>query len=256
MNRSGSADVHETATWALPEAEEVPVAAVEGVVRRYRSGRATVTAVDGVSLSVQAGEVVGITGPSGCGKSTLLRLLAGLEPPDGGELRYRGHPAWPRPSSRARRFVRRGRPLLASYPRPGYVMPVFQDPFASVDPRWPIWRTITEPLIGRGLRLSSEERREAAAGWLERAALGHLRPDVRPAELSGGQCQRLALVRALVAEPALVVADEPTARQDVITGATLTSLLREAADEGLALVVVSHDATWLTSFADRILPLA
>jgi peptide/nickel transport system ATP-binding protein len=220
-----------------------------------------VTAVERVSLSVHSSEVVGIAGPSGCGKSTLLRLLAGLERPDGGQLYYLGRPGWQKSRSDdcpfgvsgrlVRPFVkRRVRPVV--YPRAGFVMPVFQDPFASVDPRWPIWRIVTEPLAVHGRRLSSRERRAVASDWLERAALGHLRPDARPGELSGGQCQRLALVRAMVAEPALIVADEPTARQDVITAAAMTRLLREAADQGVALAVVSHDETWLALLADHI----
>lgn len=222
------------------QGEAEPVAALERASRTYRTRRSTVTAVDAVSLSVYAGEIVGVSGPSGCGKSTLLRLLAGLERPDRGELQFAGRPAWPR---------RVGSP---NYPCPGYVMPVFQDPYASVDPRWPIWKTITEPLTVPRRRLPAQERRHEATIWLERAGLGHLSPDARPAELSGGQCQRVALVRAMVAEPALIVADEPTARQDVITAAAMTRLLQDAAEGGVALVVVSHDETWLDLLAHRV----
>jgi peptide/nickel transport system ATP-binding protein len=146
-------------------------------------------------------------------------------------------------------------------------MPVFQDPFASLNPRWPIWRLITEPLTapGRGKLLAgrrritperdkppSDQRRVIAQRWLDQARLGHLDLNTRPGQLSGGQCQRVAVLRALVAEPALIIADEPTARQDVITAAAMSELLVTAARRGTALVVVSHDTAWLGTLAHRI----
>ncbi|MEV6520636.1 ATP-binding cassette domain-containing protein [Longispora sp. NPDC051575] len=209
------------------------------VTRGYPTRHGRIRAVDRVSVTVAPGEILGISGPSGSGKSTLLRLLAGIERPDSGTVHYAGQPAWRR--SRA-----------AGYPRPGYVMPIFQDPHASLDPRWPIWRSLTEPLTAPGRpRTDGAGLRAVAAEWLERARLGHLDPTARPGQLSGGQCQRIAIVRALVAGPALVVADEPTARQDVITAAAITELLAEAAGHGTALVVVSHDTVWLDTLAHR-----
>jgi peptide/nickel transport system ATP-binding protein len=218
-----------------------PAVAAAGLVRSYPTRAGAIIAVDHADVSVGVGEVVGITGRSGSGKSTLLRILGGIERPDQGTLSYAGQPAWP--GRRARR---------TSYPRPGYVMPVFQDPATSVDWRWPIWRTLTEPLTGRR---PASQRRAAAAEWLARAGMGHIATTARPHELSGGQCQRVALLRALVARPGLLVADEPTARQDVITAAAITDLLRTAAGEGTAIIVVSHDTAWLATFADRLLHL-
>jgi len=216
-----------------------PTAAAAGLVRSYPTRTGATTAVDRVGLSVAEGEVLGITGPSGSGKSTLLRLLGGIERPDQGTLSYAGQPAWPRPRAR--------RPY---YPRPGYVMPVFQDPAASLDWRWPIWRSLTEPLTRRH---SASERRAIAAGWLERVGMDQVDASARPHELSGGQCQRVAVLRALVARPSLIVADEPTARQDVITAAAVSDLLRKAAGDGTAIVVVSHDTAWLATFVHQIL---
>lgn len=221
-----------------------PVVGVDEVSRTYASARGDVTAVDRVTLEVQRGEILGISGPSGSGKSTLLRILSGIERPDAGAVRFGGHPAW---ATRARD---------ASYPRPGYVMAVFQDPFASLNPRWPVWRTLTEPLTVRGRsRRRPDQLRATAERWLEQARLGHVDPMARPGELSGGQCQRVAILRALIAEPALIVADEPTARQDVITAAAISGMLIEASERGTAIVVVSHDPTWLGTIADRTLPM-
>jgi peptide/nickel transport system ATP-binding protein len=216
-----------------------PVAAGTALVRSYPTRTGFTTAVDHAEVSVAEGEVLGITGPSGSGKSTLLRLLGGMERPDQGTISYAGLPAWPR--RRARRTC---------YPRPGYVMPVFQDPAASLDWRWPVWRTLTEPLTGRR---SPSERRAIAVEWLERAAMGRAEATMRPDGLSGGQCQRVAVLRALMARPSLIVADEPTARQDVITAAAVGDLLREAASDGTAVIVVSHGTAWLATFVDRIL---
>jgi ABC-type dipeptide/oligopeptide/nickel transport system ATPase subunit len=227
-----------------------PVVELAGVGRTYRTAAGTVTPVEAASLTVAPGEVVGICGPSGTGKSTLLRLVAGLERPDAGEVRYGGAPAWP-----VRPWWRRS-PRRAHWPRPGYVMPVFQDPFASLDPRWPIWRSITEPTtVGRTRRPSPGERRREAAGWLAQVGLDGLDPETRPAELSGGQCQRVAVVRALAARPALLVADEPTARQDVVTAAALVDLLTEVAAGGTAVIVVSHDTARLATCCSRLLRL-
>lgn len=221
-------------------ADNPPVVAVDRVTRSYATNRGDITAVDHITLSVQPGEILGISGPSGSGKSTLLRLLAGIERPDSGDVRFGEHAVWPASAGFAR------------YPRPGYVMPVFQDPFASLDLRWPIWRTLTEPLTapGRGRRRPAQLL-AVAAHWLDLARLGHLDSTARPGQLSGGQCQRIALLRALIAEPALIVADEPTARQDAITAAAMSELLTQASQRGTAVVVVSHDTTWLDALAHR-----
>ena len=215
--------------------------ACEGLTCGYVVGHEEVLAVDDVSLAVHPGEILGITGPSGCGKSTTLRLISGRERPDEGRVRMDGVDIW--------EGARRG-PRL---PRPGFVMPVFQDPVASLNRRWPIWRSITEPLTVGRRRMSTEERRRIAREQMARVGLGHLDERALPSRLSGGQAQRVAIVRALVAEPSLVVADEPTAALDVTTAAGVTRVLREAADSlGIALVVVSHDRNFLAVLADRL----
>jgi peptide/nickel transport system ATP-binding protein len=219
-----------------------PAVRLAGVGRTYAAIGSVVPAVRGVDLDVHAGEVVGVVGRSGSGKSTLLRLAAGLEPPDTGEVLLAGVDAWPG----ARR------PRHAVRPRKGWVMPVFQDPVASLDRRWPLWRTLTEPLVVGGARLSRTERRRRAAEALAGVGLEGVDVDRLPATLSVGQCQRVAVVRALIARPALVVADEPTASLDVDAAAAVAALLREAADDGAAVLVVSHDEPRLASYADRL----
>ncbi|MEV0645851.1 dipeptide/oligopeptide/nickel ABC transporter ATP-binding protein [Phytomonospora sp. NPDC050363] len=208
------------------------VVEARGLSRTYRKGRLTVHAVSDVDLALAPGEILGVEGRSGSGKSTLLRLLMGVERPDAGEILRDGRPAERRPP-------------------PGWAMPVFQDARGSLDPRWPLWRTVAEPLIPT--TGDKAARRAAAEDWLTRVGLAHLDPHARPTVLSSGQCQRVAIARALIAGPRVVFADEPTAGLDTTTAAGITRLLRTAADEhGTALVVVSHDADRLAVLADRV----
>ncbi|QSB16818.1 ATP-binding cassette domain-containing protein [Natronosporangium hydrolyticum] len=219
-----------------------PVLELRQVSKLYRTGGHPFVAVRQVDLAVAAGEIVGIGGPSGAGKSTLLRMLAAIEPPDRGEVWLAGEAAWRRVGGGLRRRV----------PRPGYVMAVFQDPPGSLDPYWPVWRSVTEPLIALGPRLSRHDRRNLARDWLARVGLAQVDPRAMPAQLSVGQCQRVALARALIAQPAAIVADEPTSALDVTSGAGIIRLLREAAMGGTAIVVVSHDQRMLDVLADRV----
>jgi peptide/nickel transport system ATP-binding protein len=130
-------------------------------------------------------------------------------------------------------------------------MPVFQDPVASLDRRWPIWRSITEPAtVGR--RLSRPERLQLARDALSRVRLDGLDLHRLPGQLSVGQCQRVAIARALITRPALIVADEPTAALDVTTAAEIVDLLRLARQSGVAIALVSHDEALLSAVADRI----
>ena len=196
----------------------------------YRSGTGTIHALREASLTIHAGEIVGIAGPSGSGKSTLLRIASGVEEPGGGTVTFADG--------------------QASAPR-GYVMPVFQDPVASLDRRWPIWRSITEPATVTR-RLGRRERLSMAREALSRVRLEGLDPHRLPGQLSVGQCQRVAIARALLARPALVVADEPTASLDVTTAAEIVELLRLARTTGVAIALVSHDEALLSAVADRI----
>ncbi|MGH3853149.1 MAG: ATP-binding cassette domain-containing protein [Pseudonocardiaceae bacterium] len=220
-----------------------PVLQLSAVSKRY----GTLTAVSAADLAVAAGEIVGIRGASGSGKSTLLRLLAAIEPPSSGEVRLGGVPAWRRRYGSWRRQV----------PRPGFVTAVFQDPLTSLDAHWPLWRSITEPLMAgpRSGRPSRVARQARAAQALAGVGLDHLDLLGPPTELSVGQAQRVAILRAVIAAPAAVVADEPTSALDVTTAAGILALLRTVADAGTALVVVSHDQDMLAVLVDRVLPM-
>lgn len=210
------------------------------ITKTYTHKRHSVTAVRSTSISVLSGEVLGLVGPSGSGKSTLLRLLAGMEKPDSGTLLAQGERVW-------------GAGHGPRMPRKGFAMPVFQDPVASLDPRWPLWRTITEPLVLAGIKLDRHSRRALATHELFRVGMGDVGIDRLPGTLSVGQCQRVAIVRALISKPALLAADEPTASLDVEASAGISTMLREAADQGTAVVVVSHDENRLRSYADKVL---
>lgn len=216
---------------------EPAAAQLERVSRRYRTADTETPALRDVSLSLNRGEMTGVVGPSGSGKSTLARLACGLERPDTGTLTINGQDHWAR-----------GRSTL----RPGFVMPIFQDPAESLDRRWPLWRTITEPLRGRGQRHSRAARKRFATGALARVGLDGIDVDRLPGSLSVGQLQRVAVARAMQADPALLIADEPTASLDVIGAAAITDLLRDITDSGTAMLIVSHDEARLARYADRI----
>ena len=185
-----------------------------------------VRAVDGVSLTLRTGETLGVVGESGCGKTTLGRLLVGLEIPSAGEIRLRGQLLEGRAHRRPRAFQKR-------------IQMVFQDPYASLDPRWRVRDIVTEPVLGT---LSGAARRARAAQLLGLVGLSEADLDKHPHQFSGGQRQRLAIARALCAEPELVVCDEPTSALDVSVQAQVLNLLKETqARLGLSLVFISHD---------------
>lgn len=218
-------------------ANEPVIVAARNVSKVYPRADGTMTnAVNNVSLRVRRGEIVGIAGPSGCGKSTLLRLLGTIEAPSTGEIRW-------------------GDELVTSIQRRnGYVMPIFQDPVSSLDPRWPVWRTVTEPLLAkqRTTKPGRAERRTIARERLQAVGL-NIDLEARPAQLSVGQCQRVAIARALIAQPALLIADEPTSALDAPLAREVLSLLMEAARAGTAIVIVSHDRQLLNALCHCVL---
>jgi peptide/nickel transport system ATP-binding protein len=217
----------------------VSVLEVRDLVVRFGSGRAAFTAVDKVSLTVQAGSVVGLVGESGSGKSTLAKAVVGLAPVHSGEILWDG-----RPVGRGR--LRRVAPLRRR------AQFIFQDPYASLDPRMSIGASIAEgvaanPAIPRSGR-SDEVRR-----LLE---LVHLDPDFagrRPRQLSGGQRQRVAIARALAAQPEFLIADEITSALDVsVQGAVLNLLRRVQRETNVGVLFISHNLAVIRYLADEI----
>ena len=192
---------------------------IEDLVVRYGHGTGTHVAVDGVSLTVPHGEIVGLVGESGSGKSTIARAVVGLAPITSGRILLDG-----------REVPRHGR-------RP--VQMVFQDPQSSLDPRMSIGRSIAEALPPG---LSHAERRAEVAQHLELVHLDASRAEARPAELSGGQRQRVAIARALAARPAIIIADEITSALDVSVQGAVLNLIRELQrDLGLSMLFISHN---------------
>jgi putative ABC transport system ATP-binding protein len=191
-------------------------------------------ALAGANLEIDAGELVAIMGPSGSGKSTLLHCLAGIVPPDSGRISYNGRDVGAM-SDRERSALRRG--------EFGFV---FQ--FGQLVPELSCLENVALPLRLDGQRRRAAER--TAAAWLERLEVTDV-AGKRPGEVSGGQGQRVAVARALVTQPRVVFADEPTGALDSLNGENVMRLLTAAAAEtGAAVVLVTHEAR-VAAYADR-----
>ncbi len=223
-----------------------PLLGCRDLARHYRSrggwlrrGAEPLRAVDGVSLEVRAGETLGLVGESGSGKSTLARLLLLLEPPTRGSVRFRGEEVVGRDGSARRRFRRE-------------VQIIFQDPFASLNPRLTVGNAIREVLRVHGLARGARAERRVAE-LLELVGLEPSAARRYPHEFSGGQRQRIGVARALSVEPRIIVADEPVSALDVSVQAQVLNLLLDLQDRlGLAYLFISHDLAVVRQVSDRI----
>jgi peptide/nickel transport system ATP-binding protein len=213
------------------------------VTKTFGRGRQAVPALAGVSLTLREGESVGIVGPSGSGKSTLARILAGHLAMDSGEVVLEGTPI---PTSwRGADRLRRRRVQL-----------IMQDPADALSPRLSVQELVGEPLAVVGETTGAQ--RAAVAEALDSVGLPSAGSflEARIHELSGGQLQRIALARALLCQPKILVADEPTAMLDASEQARLLVVLRERQVEmGLGLVLVSHDLASVRKVTDRMVVL-
>jgi peptide/nickel transport system ATP-binding protein len=200
-----------------------------------RAGR-TLKAVNGVSLAVRRGEVLGLVGESGCGKSTLARMLLGLLPPTSGAILLDGAP-------------------IAELPRAALarrIQPVFQDPYASLNPRKTVGTIIGLPLAVHGSG-NSEQRRGQVQAMMDLVGLPARLLSAYPGQLSGGQRQRVAIARALIMRPEIVICDEPTSALDVSVQSQILNLLQDLQRElGLTYILISHNLAVVEHMATRV----
>lgn len=195
-------------------------------------------AVDNVSLSIAEGESVALIGESGCGKSTLARAIIGLEPSVGSIW-------WSRkelnrlPAS-ARREARKSMQMI------------FQDPFSSLDPRMTLGSIVAEPLKSYALHLSHQERLTQVKYMMSQVGLDPHMVNRYPHELSGGQCQRIAMARALIIKPKLLICDEPTTALDMTIQAQVIDLLKQIRKkESMSILLITHDFRTLAGLCDQ-----
>jgi len=217
-----------------PAGTTFPCAALEGIERRYTRSDGDVSALDRIDLEIRHGEMLALTGPSGSGKSTLLHVLGLLDTPTAGQYRLDGEDVSVLEDDA--RATRRNQKI-------GFVFQAFH-----LVPHLTLQENVALPLVYRGRR--EDERRELAATALEQVGLGR-RLGHLPDELSGGEQQRAAIARALVHEPPLLLADEPTGNLDEASAEGVLELVRAIHDDGTTVVLVTHNPR-VAAMAERV----
>lgn len=225
---------------------EVPLLKVNNLIKEFALGgglfakpRARVRAVDDVSFTLSRGETFGLVGESGCGKTTLGRLILRLVEPTSGDVEFDGQHILALGAKEMRALRRR-------------MQIIFQDPYASLDPRMKVDAIVTEPLCAIQ-NFAKSERKKVAAELIEKVGLRAADLDKYPHEFSGGQRQRISIARALCARPDLIVADEPVSALDVSIQAQVINLMADLKKEfQLSYVFISHDLSVVEHISDRI----
>jgi peptide/nickel transport system ATP-binding protein len=204
----------------------VPLLAARDLTKIY-GGKNAAPVVDRVSFSIERGQTLGLVGESGSGKSTIARIVLGLVEPTSGDVTFDGHPVTGVPQSRLRPLRRR-------------MQPVFQDPYAALNPRMRVEQIVTEPLVIHE-KHSRAERRRRCQELLRSVGLDDSAMPRYPHEFSGGQRQRINIARALALRPELLILDEPVSALDVSVGAQIVNLLRDLQrDFSLTYLFISH----------------
>lgn len=230
------------------ETTTAPLLDIRNLVTHFRIGGRrllgeppkVIHAVDGVSFTVESGEVLGLVGESGCGKSTIGRTLTRLDRATAGRALYRGQDILALPP---RRFT----PLRRQ------IQMIFQDPYASLNPRMAVGDILAEPLYVHRLVKSRAEARERVGAMLEQVGLNASAADRHPHVFSGGQRQRIGIGRAMILEPELVIADEPVSALDVSIQAQVLNLIKALQKAtGVAMLFISHDLGVVRHISDRI----
>lgn len=213
--------------------------ATDELVHDFRSRRSSHTALDHVSVSVRTGSSLGVVGESGSGKTTLVRCMLGLIKPTSGSITFDGAEVTQMSSAELRAMRRR-------------IGMVFQNPVQALDPRMTAADSVSEPLRLHA-RVRGAELRRKVDEVLDAVGLATALRDRLPHQLSGGQCQRVGIARALATEPELLILDEPTSALDVSVQAQILNLLSDLRDErDLTFVMISHDLDVVRYLADSV----
>jgi oligopeptide transport system ATP-binding protein len=238
MSQADPSVAHETGPLVQVEHLTKHFPITRGILIQRQVG--AVQAVDDVSFVVQHGETLGLVGESGCGKTTAGRTLLGLYPATGGKITIAGHDVQ----------QARGRELLAIRRK---AQMIFQDPFASLNPRWTVNAIVSEPLRVHKLCQSDKERSERVKELLELVGLSARLANRFPHEFSGGQRQRIGIARALASDPLFIVCDEPISALDVSIQAQVVNLLEDLQDRfGLTYLFIAHDLSMVRHICSRV----